>query len=215
MRSHLRSTLWLALLAACLMAGALTDGAWAQGNSETFGGFARNSNEPIDIESDTLEVQDAKKIAIFRGNVIAVQGGMTLRSRELHVNYEGQGGGGAGSNSEITRIQAKGKVLITTESKQNTTSDWADFDVPGQLVTIGGNVVLTQDGNVIKGDKLVINLKTGVSRFENQGSAWTPKNADTRVRGLFLPRKRDDKGNAQGTDASRAKTETKPSQPRQ
>ena len=214
MRSHPRSTLWLAMLAAVLIACVPADGAWAQGNTETFGGFARNSNEPIDIESDTLEVQDTKKLAIFRGNVIAVQGGMTVRSRELHVNYEGQEGD-TGSKSEITRIRAKGKVLITTENNQNTTSDWADFDVPGQLVTIGGNVVLTQDGNVIKGDKLVINLKTGVSRFENQGSAWAPRNAERRVKGLFLPKKRNGTSGAQKSEAGQEGAGADPSPPRQ
>ncbi|MGI9384493.1 MAG: LptA/OstA family protein [Methyloligellaceae bacterium] len=212
-----------------MIAGVLawpTDTARAQASSEAFGGFARNSNEPIDIESDTLEVQDAKKVAIFRGNVKAVQGGMTVRSRELHVNYEGdQATSGtkstsetksaSGSKSEITRIRAKGKVLITTENDQNTTSDWADFDVPGQLVTIGGNVVLTQGGNVIKGDKLVINLKTGVSRFENQGGPWTPLNAEKRVKGLFLPKKRNGKDSAQEPDKGQEGTATNPSPPRQ
>lgn len=210
----------MAMLAAALMiAGAVAwpaDAARAQASSEAFGGFARNSNAPIDIESDTLEVQDTKKLAIFRGNVKAVQAGMTLRSRELHVNYEGdQKSSGAKAKSEITRIQAKGRVLITTENDQNTTSDWADFDVPGQLVTIGGNVVLTQGGNVIKGDKLVINLKTGVSRFENEGDPWAPQGTQQRVKGLFLPGKRDGKDKAQDADSSQEQTGASPSPPRQ
>src|SRR6202008_4278315 len=63
----------------------------AQTMTNTFGGFSKNSNEPIDIESDVLVVHDAQKYATFKGNVKAVQGTTTLRSRELDVHYVGSG----------------------------------------------------------------------------------------------------------------------------
>jgi len=155
----------------------------AQSLSENMAGLTAKTDQPIDIESDTLEVLDDEKRAIFRGNVKAVQGGMTLRSGELLVNYSG-GEGLSGANSRITNIRADGKVLITTDKNQTATSDWALFDVTSQLVTIGGNVVLSQGENVIKGDRLVIDLKTGRSRFENEGQVAAKK----RVRGIFKPK---------------------------
>jgi lipopolysaccharide export system protein LptA len=48
---------------------------------------------------------------------------------------------------------------------------------------VGGNVVLTQGQNVLKGDRLVIDLKTGESRFENPGTTT----AGGRIRALFVP----------------------------
>ena len=63
----------------------------AQTMTNTFGGFSKNSSEPIDIESDVLVVHDAQKYATFKGNVKAVQGTTTLRSRELDVHYVGSG----------------------------------------------------------------------------------------------------------------------------
>ena len=159
----------------------------AQTVSSNFAGFAKDSDEPLDIESDTLEVQDAQKVAIFRGNVKAVQGNMTLRSRELHVKYAGEQSA-EGKGNEITDIRATGPVIITTDQEQTATSDWAHFDVKSQKVTIGGNVVLSQGENVIRGDRLVIDLTTGRSRFENEGERGQRK----RVRGLFKPKKSDD-----------------------
>ncbi len=150
--------------------------AHAQNLAESFSGFSSDSNKPIDIESDTLEVQDQKKIAIFKGNVKAIQGDFKLRSKELEVKYAGQNTPSS-SNSEITQIKAQGKVLITTPQKQTATSDWALFDVKSNLITIGGNVVLSQGKNVLKGEKLVIDLKTGKSRFETG-----------RVKGKFTPK---------------------------
>ena len=155
----------------------------AQSLGENIAGMTQKTDQPIDIQSDTLEVLDDEKRAIFRGNVVAVQGGMTLRSRKLLVNYDG-GEGLSGSNSRITKIRADGKVLITTEKKQTTTSDWAIFDVKSQAVTIGGNVVLSQGENMIKGDRLIIDLKTGRSRFEHDGQVAEKK----RVRGIFKPK---------------------------
>ena len=165
----------------------------AQKIGSSLGGFSSNSNAPIDIESDTLEVQDGNKIAIFSGNVKAVQGKMTMRSKRLKVKYAGGDDTKAPSTktadekesggSQITSIRAEGKVLINTADDQTVTSDWALFDVVSQTVTIGGNVVLSQAGNVIKGEELVIDLKTSRSRFVNRGSPSKPQ----RVRGLFMP----------------------------
>ncbi len=189
----------------------------AQTMTNTFGGFSKNSSEPIDIESDVLVVHDAQKYATFKGNVKAVQGTTTLRSRELDVHYVGSGsdsltkgpdttgstpaaapapapnagnaqpsgvGLGANNGTQISKIEARGDVVITSDQDQTTTSDWALYDVPAQLVTVGGNVVLMQGKNVLKGDRLVIDLKTGESRFENRGDA----SAGGRIRALFMPK---------------------------
>jgi lipopolysaccharide export system protein LptA len=91
----------------------------------------------------------------------------------------------ADSGTQITQIEAKGDVIITSENDQTTSSEWAIYDVPSQQVTVGGNVVLTQGKNVLKGDRLVIDLKTGESRFENPDNTAT---AGGRIRALFMPK---------------------------
>jgi lipopolysaccharide export system protein LptA len=91
----------------------------------------------------------------------------------------------ADSGTQITQIEAKGDVIITSENDQTTSSEWAIYDVPSQQVTVGGNVVLTQGKNVLKGDRLVIDLKTGESRFENPGNTAI---AGGRIRALFMPK---------------------------
>ena len=192
LRNSLHATLGAFIIAfACLW---VPGDLHAQKIGSSLGGFSGNSNQPIDIESDTLEVQDANKIAIFSGNVKAVQGKMTMRSKRLKVKYAGGENDAAAASrttdgkkksggSRITSIRAEGKVLINTADNQTVTSNWAFFDVLRQTVTIGGNVVLSQAGNVIKGEELVIDLKTSRSRFVNRGDPAKPQ----RVRGLFLP----------------------------
>jgi lipopolysaccharide export system protein LptA len=81
----------LACLLVSSFAGVLTPSlpAAAQTMSNSFGGLSESSNEPIDIESDVLVVQDKQKLATFKGNVKAVQGTTTLRAKELQVHYVG------------------------------------------------------------------------------------------------------------------------------
>jgi len=160
----------------------------AQNIGSSFQAYQGSTDQPINIEADVLEVDDNQKRAVFKGNVVARQGGFSLQASELAVFYTGQPGGqvagaGGGGNGGISRIEAKGKVLVTTRDDQTATSEWANFDVDEQLVTIGGNVVLSQDENVLRGDRLVINLRTGTSRFEVEGD-----DGRQRVRGLFTPR---------------------------
>lgn len=209
-----------AVLALALFAAAP---AAAQGLTNSFGGFSDNSGEPIDIESDVLVVHDAKKYATFKGSVKAVQGKTTLEAKELDVHYTGSGSdslskgadttGATASNdatatdakpeagalgqggAQISKIEARGAVVITTDQDQTTTSDWALYDVPTQMVTVGGNVVLMQGKNVLKGDRLIIDLKTGESRFENKGNTA----AGGRIRALFVP-KQDAKSGDKKTD---------------
>ena len=176
-----KSFIAVALAAALGLIG-LTQPLQAQSMGDKIANLRSNSDKPIDIEADSLEVLDGEKRAIFNGNVKASQGGMTLRTRKLAVSYSGEQGL-SGSSSKITRIQATGKVLITTETDQTATSDSADFEVVKQVMTLAGNVVLSQGENVIKGDRLVIDLKTGRSRFENEGQPTTGK----RVIGTFTP----------------------------
>jgi lipopolysaccharide export system protein LptA len=70
---------------------------------------------------------------------------------------------------------------------------------------VGGNVVLTQGKNVLKGDRLVIDLKTGESRFEHTGNAT----AGGRIRALFMPKQEGGK-NAKPDDTKPVATEPGP-----
>ena len=113
------------------------------------------------------------------------EGGEQAAVEAKPVDAKDGKGASADSGTQITQIEAKGDVMITSENDQTTSSEWAIYDVPSQQVTVGGNVVLTQGKNVLKGDRLVIDLKTGESRFENPGNTAT---AGGRIRALFMPK---------------------------
>lgn len=69
---------------------------------------------------------------------------------------------GAGSQ-EIERLEATGKVLVTSKD-QTASGDSATYDGKTEVLELVGDVVLTQGKNVVRGDRLVVELETGRAR---------------------------------------------------
>lgn len=132
--------------------------------SSPFAGFGADSKEPYEIDADELEVLDAEKIAILTGNVNVRQGTSLLKAPYLKVFYSNTGGGGSAADSQgIRRLEARQGVYVESGT-QVATGDNADYDAETEELIMTGNVVLSDDGNVIKGDKLYVNLRTGESK---------------------------------------------------
>lgn len=143
--------------------------AFAQATGDAFSGFRTNNNSPIQIEADSLEVRDAEKLAVFKGNVDVKQGETTMKAAKLNVYYDGTvTPGGAGSSQGIRRIEATGKVLVTSGNNQ-ATGDSAVFNMKSQEVVLTGDVILTQCDSIVRGKKLTVNLNTGQAQLSGSG----------------------------------------------
>src|ERR1700733_8410671 len=162
----------------------------AQGVPNAMQGFSQNRDQPIQIEAASLEMRDKKKEATFSGNVKVVQGDTTMTSKILVVFYESatapaaapagntkaaakaapapiqSATPGPGGSSQIRRLEAKGNVVVT-QKDQVVTGQTAVFDTRTNLITMLGGVVLTQCKNVMRGDRLLVDMTTGVSRVES------------------------------------------------
>jgi lipopolysaccharide export system protein LptA len=139
--------------------------AHAQDFGAAFSGFDTGSGDPIQIEADKLEVRDIEKVAIYSGNVRVVQGGTLLEAPELRVFYAGESPESGKPGSGISRIEA-GPGVSVRSGDQTATGDRAVLDMSRDLVTMSGNVVLTQGGNVVRGDRLIVDLASREGRIE-------------------------------------------------
>ena len=156
-------------------------------------GFSQNRSQPVQIEAATLEVRDKDKMATFSGNVHVIQGDTDMRSRTLVVFYEADANAktgvkaaqpGPGGSSQIRRLEANGNVIVT-QKDQTATGDKGIFDMRANTVTLVGNVVISQGQNVLRGERLVVDLANGVSRVEGG-----------RVQGLFQRGGRAEEGSS-------------------
>jgi lipopolysaccharide export system protein LptA len=155
-----------------------------QGPPNALQGFSQNRNEPVQIDAQTLEVRDKDKVATFTGKVHVIQGDTDMRSETLVVFYEEDSKAGAkgtvkaaqpgpGGSSQIKRLEANGSVVVT-QKEQTATGNKGIFDMRSNSVTLLGNVVISQCQNILRGERLTVDLTTGVSRVEGG-----------RVQGLF------------------------------
>jgi lipopolysaccharide export system protein LptA len=161
-----------------------------QGPPNALQGFSQNRDEPVKIRAASLEVREKDKMATFTGDVHVLQGDTELRCKTLVVFYEEEttpqpsqqanaarpvkaAEPGPSGDRQIRRIEAKGNVVVV-QKDQNAAGDAATFNMRENTVTLVGNVVVTRGADVLRGQRLVVNLTSGVSTMD-QG----------RVEGLF------------------------------
>lgn len=134
-----------------------------------------DAKQPIAIDADALEVLQKEQKAIFSGNVVAKQGDMNLNADEMVVFYKPGGG-----DDSISKIEVVGNVRLSTKA-ETAKAQSGVYDTSNSVVILNGDVTLTKDNNILKGNKLTFNIATGQSKLEKgEGTGG-------RVRGLFIP----------------------------
>jgi lipopolysaccharide export system protein LptA len=143
-----------------------------------------NSNAPVDVTADRIEVQDRVNRAIFTGNVHVLQAGMTIDSARMTVAYAKATTPGA--NPQIQRIDASGGVSVRS-ADQTAQGSIAIYDLNRRLITMLGGVVLNQGGSQVRGGRLVMDLNTGRSTVDGSavGGGSTSTGRGGRVTGHF------------------------------
>jgi lipopolysaccharide export system protein LptA len=140
------------------------------------GATASHAKGPVDVEANSMEIIDANKQAVFRGQVNATREGQRMQADEMVVNYADVKQPDGSSTTDVTNLDAKGHVTITTKT-QVITGDWAKMDVPADKLVVGGNVKVVQGKTVLAGQKLDVDLNT--NRTLMSGG---------RVKGTFVPK---------------------------
>src|ERR1700688_3146925 len=195
-RRIVRCTRMAAVAFAMIVAGEAAAQRAVQGFPNAMQGFPKNRAQPIQIEAASREMTDKKKEPTFAGKVKVLQGDTTMTSKTLVVSYDSatapaapagnaksaksapiqSATPGPGGSSSIRKLEAKGNVVVT-QKDQVVTGETAVFDTRANLITMLGGVVLTQCKNVLRGDRLLVDMTTGVSRVESDNG---------KVQGLFI-----------------------------
>lgn len=140
-----------------------------------------DTQQPIDVTAENLEVRAKEGWALFSGLVLVKQGGLTMKAGQMRVFYDKET---LDDNPEIDRLDAIGSVVFTSAS-ETVSAERAIYDVEKRLVTMLGKIVMTRGETVLKGDRLELNLVTGLTKLSGEDS----KGTEGRVRGVFsLPK---------------------------
>ncbi len=149
--------------------------------------LARNSDAPVDITADELEVVNATCLMTWRGNAEALQADARLRANVLKIFSEttpGKPGAAGSSCGALKRMEAEGAVYYLTP-QQRVRGDAATYDAANEQIVMTGDVVAVQGQNVMRGTRMTINTKTGEGQMQGAGTGRNNKN---RPRGVFYPK---------------------------
>jgi lipopolysaccharide export system protein LptA len=182
------------------------------------------NNGPLDVTGDTADKFDDQHMVIYKGNVQAVQNGARLDCDVLHVYFDPvapapgaaakpAGGPTAGQDSgfgQIRQAVADGHVFYVTQT-QTIRAEHGVYDAAPDTVTMTGDVVVVQGKNVQRGDKMIMDLKTGHTQvFANV----TGRNKPGRVRGVFYSENQNGEAQpGQATQTPATQGQSKPAAP--
>lgn len=135
----------------------------AQGIGTPLGKGGAGSKGPVKITADSLLIQQKSRTALFSGNVLATRGDVKLKSKKLTVYYVEVIVAGK-KKTKVKTLHAVGNVHVTSKD-QTATGNWAKMNMDTGIITMGDTVFLSQGKTTLKGSKLEVNTKTGISRL--------------------------------------------------
>lgn len=148
----IRSLFLMALVTIALPATAQTN--------INLGGINADPNAPVEVTADTLNVDQDTGTAVFSGNVVIGQGDLRLSAPEVRVTY-------AADTGDITRLQATGGATFATATEAAEAQS-ADYDLASGLLTLTGEVLLTQGQSALSADSMVLDLNTGTAQMSGR-----------------------------------------------
>lgn len=142
-------------------------------------------HEPIHISSRDLEFRYDEKRIVYRGEVVAVQGDVTMKSDTLTVIYEDAASASVpptkkekqeksdeapkpNAKQRLKEIVAEGHVDITSGERQ-ARGRKAVFNESQRTVVLSGDAIVLEGGNQVTGDRVTVYLDEKRSVVEGGG----------------------------------------------
>jgi lipopolysaccharide export system protein LptA len=144
---------------AALTALVLAVPATAQTNIN-LGGIATDPSAPVEVTADNLNVDQDTGSAVFSGNVVIGQGDLRLSAPSVQVSY-------AAETGDITRLQASGGVTFATATEAAEAQS-ADYNLASGLLTLNGDVMLTQGKSALSSDSMILDLNAGTAQMSGR-----------------------------------------------
>ena len=147
---------WFLIAVLAIVANA----SWAQSTGLSLSGATHDRSLPVDIQAESLSVNQDTQNAVFSGNAIVTQGALTLSADEIIVSYSADG-------SEIEKVDAIGNVKFSN-STETAEAQNANYEVASGDLTMNGSVVLIQGPSQISGDRLEMNILTNIAQMSGK-----------------------------------------------
>jgi lipopolysaccharide export system protein LptA len=133
--------------------------------------FSSNKG-PINIKSDSLDLDYKNNVVTFRGHVHATQADAVLTSDALMVTY--------GKDFQDVKEMVATNNVRMSQGTRWATGDRAVLDQATHTVTLTGGPVVHDGEDQVAGTKITVHLDTGKSEVDGARAVFFPKEQKTR-----------------------------------
>ena len=166
---------WVSLLAAL----ALANPAFAE---------KADRDKPVNIESDRMNADDAKKTSVFEGRVVLTQGTLLIRADRLTVHQDAEGFQSAVSTGKPTTFRQKREGL---DEYIDGEAERIEYDGRAERVQLFNSARIRRDGgDDVRGSYISYDSKTEYFSVQSAKDA-APQARDARVRAVIMPKKKE------------------------
>lgn len=124
------------------------------------GGLNADPSAAVEITADQLTVDQDTRSATFAGNVVIGQGTMRISAGSVRVVYDDASG-------QIAQLVASGGVTLVTETEAAEAQS-ADYDLTTGLLTMEGDVLLSQGASALSAERMIVNLTENTARMDGR-----------------------------------------------
>jgi lipopolysaccharide export system protein LptA len=145
-------------------------------------------DKPLNIESDRMNADDAKKTAVFEGRVVLTQGTLVIKADRLTLRQDKEGfqyGIAAGNLATFRQKRDGANEYIDGEAER------IEYDGRADRVQFFERARLRRDtGDDVRGDYISYDSRTEYFTVQSAGDARA-QGTDGRVRAVIMPKKRE------------------------
>ncbi len=141
--------------------------------------------KPIELEADTVTVNDAKKVSVYTGNVILIQGTLTIRGDKLVVREDNEGFQHSTSYGNPTTFKQK---LEGKNENMEGSAQRIEYDGRMDKVQLFTRAWAKRGEDIVHGDYISYDASAEYAEVIG-GSSQTAGNSGSRVKAVIQPKK--------------------------
>jgi lipopolysaccharide export system protein LptA len=112
--------------------------------------LAGDKDKPVELSADSVDIDQAKSVSIYKGDVDLRQGSMRLRADQVVVHHKGKRPGRIVATGRPVRFQQdSGHGLVKARAQR------AEYTVNSEVLVLIGHASLTRGGNTMQSDRIV------------------------------------------------------------
>ena len=147
-------------------------------------------DKPIEIESDTMTMDDTKNVSIYTGDVILTQGTLIIKADELIVREDNQGFQHSTSTGNPTSFKQKREGV---EEYIEGIGQRIEYDGHMDKVHIYRNAIVKRGNDTVMGDYIIYDANAEVAQAmsskSNNGETNDTSKKKIRTKAIINPKK--------------------------